>query len=155
MSKQSRTARQYLADKPRRAVAIEPEASVLSALKLLADEDIGAVLVVSGSRLVGILSERDFARKCDLQGRSARDALVREIMSTDVTTVGPDHTFEQCMVLMHRHRLRHLPVIDADRIVGVLSSKDILEQMLAGEQHRVKDLVKDRLQIVGDTGGSY
>lgn len=155
MERRNRTAGQLLADKGHAVVAVGPDSMVLEALRRLADEDIGAVLVLDGARLVGILSERDYARKCDLLGRSAKDTRVAEIMSTDIVSVGLEHTCEQCMALMHRRLLRHLPVVEAGKVVGLLSSKDLLREMLSEEQHAVRALERDRLQIVGDTGGSY
>src|ERR1043165_636011 len=91
--------------------SIEPEATVLDAIRLMAEKSIGALLVVSNGNLVGIISERDYARKVILQGRSSRDTKVEEIMTQEVLTVSPDHTVDDCMRIITNHRIRHLPVV--------------------------------------------
>src|SRR5436190_10534793 len=90
--------------------SIEPDATIFDAIALMAEKSIGALLVVSGEQLVGIVSERDYARKVILQGRSSRDTKVQEIMTRDVLTVSPDHTVDDCMRIITNHRIRHLPV---------------------------------------------
>lgn len=151
----STTAGRFLARRRRGVIAVDPDSTVLAALKRMADEDIGVVLVIQDAKLVGILSERDYARRCDLQGRKAADCPVREIMNAHVVTVGPDHTFDQCMALMHRERFRHLPVLDAGKPLGVISSRDILAEALAAQTHLAKELEHERMEIEQDRGGSY
>src|SRR5690606_33122277 len=104
-----RTVRQLLAEKPAEVFAVSPDAPVIDAVRLMAEKSIGAVLVMRGDELAGILSERDYARKIVLQGRSSADTPVRAIMTADVVTVGPDTTVNACMQLVTHRRIRHLP----------------------------------------------
>ena len=108
---------QMLVGKPTGVISISPDTAVLDALKLLAEKDVGAVLVMEGTRLVGIFSERDYARKVALKGKSASDTPVSEIMTRQVVCVTPAQTNEDCMALMTQKRVRHLPVIDNDRVL--------------------------------------
>src|SRR3954464_12386812 len=113
------TAADLLKSKAHQAVhTIAPGASVFDALELMADKNIGALLVMEGERIVGIITERDYARKIVLLSRSSRETPVREIMTSAVIYVHPDQTTEECMVLMTENRLRHLPVVDGDRLLG-------------------------------------
>src|SRR5262245_22668249 len=116
----SKTAREFLAGKPRGAIAVGPDDTVLQALKVMAEKDIGAVLVMRGESMVGILSERDCARKVELQGRTAASTRVREIMTEKIVFAAPGDTCVQCMALMKQWRIRHLPVVEAGRVLGVL-----------------------------------
>ncbi|WP_207485192.1 CBS domain-containing protein [Arenibaculum pallidiluteum] len=151
MDRLGKTVAELLGD--RRAVfRISPEASVLSALESLAEKDVGALIVCNGERLVGIVSERDCARKVELLGRTARGTAVSEIMTTDVLCVTLAHTIERCVGLMARDRLRHLPVLEDDRVVGVLSSRDVLEEMISEDQHLIHDLETERLRMTTNTG---
>jgi CBS domain-containing protein len=131
---------------------IPPDASVLSALEKLAEKDVGALMVCSGDSLAGIISERDIARKVELLGRTVRDTKVQDIMSVDVRYVTLSHTVDQCAALMRRHRLRHLPVVQDGRIVGVLSNRDVVEEMIAEEEHLIHDLEAERLMMTTNTG---
>ncbi len=135
--------------------AVSPDAPVLSALEILAARNVGALVVLDGARLVGIFSERDYARKVELQGRSARTTPVGEIMTGQVVSVSPDHTVEQCMALMNHHKVRHLPVVERGLVVGVLSSRDILQEMIAGREHLIHDLQQERLVLMNPDTGSY
>lgn len=155
MNKVRKTARQLLADKPRDVISVAPDDSVLAALRLMADKDISTVLVMHGNTLAGILSQRDYARGVELAGRSASATKVRDIMTTQVVCVSPDHTCDQCLALMHARRIRHLPVLESGRIVGVLSSHDILEELLSEDEHLIRDLEHDMLNLTVDTGGCY
>ena len=133
--------------------AAAPDDTVLDALRLMAERDIGAVVVLDRGRLIGMLSERDCARELLLAGRSARDARVAELMTPDVVTIGPDETVEGCAtLLMARHHVRHLPVIEAGRVVGVLSARDVLAARLSEERREVRDLETERLMV---QTGSY
>lgn len=125
-----RTVRQLLDAKRPAIHAIRPEAPVLDAIRLMADAHIGAVLVMDGPRLVGILSERDYARKVVLQGRSSADTPVRDIMTARVFTAVPADTSDRCMQVMTEHRIRHLPVLDGDDVVGVVSIGDLVKMKL-------------------------
>jgi CBS domain-containing protein len=113
---------------------------VLDALKLLADKDVGAVLVMDGPRLVGIVSERDYARKVALKGKSSSDTPVSEIMTREVVFVTPARTNEDCMALMTEMRTRHLPVIDNGRVVGVLSIGDLVKDAISEQQFIIDQL---------------
>lgn len=131
-----RTVRQLLDAKSPAIHAIRPEAPVLDAIRLMADAHIGAVLVMDGPRLVGILSERDYARKVVLQGRSSADTPVRDIMTARVLTATSADTSDRCMQVMTEHRIRHLPVIDGDDVVGVVSIGDLVKAVI--EDQRVE-----------------
>ncbi len=155
MKKERKTARQILSGKPREVISVGPDDSVLAALALLADKDISTVLVMHGDKLAGIVSQRDYARKVELAGRTAGETKVREIMTTQVVCVSPEHTCEQCLALMHARRIRHLPVIESDRVVGVLSSHDVLEELFREDEYLIKDLEHDMLNLTIDTGGCY
>jgi len=135
-----KTVRQLLQSKGSAVYSVTPEASVFEALKLMADKNIGALLVVSGGRLAGIMSERDYARKVILHGKSSHDMLVREIMSDKVVTVQPEQTVEACMALMTGKRIRHLPVVNGDRIVGLLSIGDLVKEVIAEQEQTIKQL---------------
>lgn len=131
-----RTVRQLLDAKRPAIHAIRPEAPVLDAIRLMADAHIGAVLVMDGPRLVGIVSERDYARKVVLQGRSSADTPVRDIMTSRVLTATSADTSDRCMQVMTEHRIRHLPVIDGDDVVGVVSIGDLVKAVI--EDQRVE-----------------
>ena len=120
--------------------SIPPDASVYEAIKLMADKEVGALLVMEGQRLVGIVSERDYARKVILQGKSSRDTPVREIMTDKVFYVRPEQTVEDCMALMTAHRIRHLPVLDDDRVIGVVSIGDLVKAVISEQEVRIQQL---------------
>ncbi|KWR88408.1 CBS domain-containing protein [Cupriavidus sp. IDO] len=155
MNKERKTARQILSEKPRDVISVGPDDSVLTALRLMADKDVSTVLVMQGDNLAGILSQRDYARKVELAGRHAGDTRVSEIMTTQVVYVTPAHTCEQCLALMHAKRIRHLPVIESRRVIGMLSNNDVLEELILEDEHLIKDLEHDVLNLTIDTGGSY
>jgi CBS domain-containing protein len=119
---------------------IEPDASVLDAIKLMAEKKIGALLVMEGEKLVGIVSERDYARKVILRGKSSRETPVREIMTAEVVTTKPLETVEGCMKLMTDRRIRHLPVVEGERVVGVLSIGDLVKEIIAEQEFTIKQL---------------
>ncbi len=151
----NKTAREFLAQKPHGVIAVSPDDTVLQALKVMAEKDIGAVLVMRGQSMVGILSERDYARKVEIKGKTAAGTPVREIMTEKVVFATPANTVVQCMALMKQKRIRHLPVIDGTSVVGVLSSRDVLEEVIAEEEVVLKDLQHERVFYAGDTGGTY
>ena len=135
-----KTVAQLLKRKPAGVISIRPNAPVLEALKLLADRDVGAVLAMDGSRLVGIVSERDYTRKVALKGKSSADTPVSEIMTREVICVTPAQTNEECMALMTAKRLRHLPVIDKGQVVGVLSIGDLVKDAISEQQFIIDQL---------------
>jgi len=131
--------RRILAKKPA-IYAIGPEATVFEALRVMAEKNIGALLVVSGGRLVGIFSERDYARKVILKGRSSKDTPVREIMTSSVVTVEPDTTADECMAVMTENHVRHLPVLEAGKLVGVISIGDVVRTVVEEQQETIHHL---------------
>lgn len=135
-----RTVRQLLEAKSPTIHAIRPEAPVLDAIRLMAEAHIGAVLVMDGPRLVGILSERDYARKVVLQGRSSSDTPVSEIMTSNVLTTWSLDTSDRCMQKMTEHRIRHLPVIDGDEVVGIVSIGDLVKAVIEDQQAELDSL---------------
>ncbi len=120
--------------------SIGPDASVYEALQLLAEKNVGALLVRDGDELVGIVSERDYARQVELAGKTARDTRVNEIMTRRVVCVGPEQTLEQCMALMTEERIRHLPVLDQGRLVGIISIGDVVKEVIADQQSLIQHL---------------
>ncbi len=135
-----RTVRQLLADKPAEVFAVAPEAPVVEAIRLMADKSIGAVLVLRGETLAGILSERDYARKVVLQGRSSADTPASAIMTAQVVTVGPDTPVTACMQLMTERRIRHLPVVEGGQVVGVVSIGDLVKAVIEDQQLELEQL---------------
>lgn len=131
---------QLLKVKGTRVHSIAPDASVLDCLKLFADKHIGAALVIEGDRLLGIFTERDYARKVALQGKSSRDLKVRDVMTTDVLWVGPDRTNEECMALMTEKRIRHLPVMEGGKVIGIISIGDLVKDIIAEQQFVIEQL---------------
>lgn len=129
-----------LADKGRAVHAISPEAHVLDALRAMAEHGVGALLVMRGDELVGIVSERDYARKVILLGRHSGDTPVSEIMSPNALTVGPEDTVETCMRLCTDSRVRHLPVVDGRRIVGVVSIGDLVKAVISEQGEQIEQL---------------
>jgi CBS domain-containing protein len=120
--------------------AIGPGASVYEALAMMAEKDIGALLVVEAEKLVGIVSERDYARKIVLLGRTSRETAVRDIMTHKVLVIAPGHTIEECMALMTLKQVRHLPVMDDDRLVGIISMRDVVKSIMLAQDFRIEQL---------------
>lgn len=141
-----RTVRQLLEAKAPEVFAIGPDDPVIDAIRLMAEKRIGALLVMQAGKLAGIVSERDYARKIVLQGRSSRDTPVREIMTAEVVAVGLDDTTDRCMQLVTDQRIRHLPVVDGGSVLGVVSIGDLVKAVIEDQQ-----LELDHLQryIVG------
>lgn len=151
----NKTAQECLAQKPHGVIAVSPDDTVLQALKVMAEKDIGAVLVMRGQSMAGIFTERDYARKVEITGKTAAKTAVREVMTERVVVATPRNTVVQCMALMKQKRIRHLPVVDGARVVGVLSVRDVLEEVIAEEEAVLKELQHERLFYSGDTGGNY
>ncbi|MCG6877193.1 MAG: CBS domain-containing protein [Betaproteobacteria bacterium] len=135
-----KTIRQLLQSKSGGLCTIGPGASVLDALKLMAEKNIGALLVVENDKLVGIISERDYARKVVLRGKSSQDTPVREIMTERAVCVQPDNTVEECMALMTDKHVRHLPVIENEKVIGVLSIGDLVKETISEQQFVIQQL---------------
>lgn len=131
---------QLLQSKGREVYAIAPGASVLDAVRLMAERHIGALLVIEEGRLEGIVSERDYARKVVLNGRSSTTTAVREIMSAPVVTIGPDQTVDDAMRLMTSRRIRHLPVTQGRELLGVVSIGDLVKSVIEEQRHTIEDL---------------
>ena len=135
-----KTLRQLLQAKPAGILSIAPDARVIDALKVMAEKNVGALLVMDSGRLIGIITERDYARKVILQGKSSLDTPVREIMTGKVLCVHPDQSVEECMGLMTDKHVRHLPVMDGDKLIGVLSIGDLVKETIAEQQFTIKQL---------------
>ena len=119
---------------------IAPAASVFDALELMAEKGIGALVVTEGEQVVGVITERDYARKVILMARSSKETPVRDIMTSPVMYVRPDHTSEQCMVLMTENRLRHLPVMDSGKLVGLISIGDLVKDIISEQKFIIEQL---------------
>ncbi len=134
------------------ALSIPAEATVHAALERMAEHDVGVLVVLDGDKPAGVFSERDLARKVELRGRTARDTAVREVMTPEVLYVTPEHTLDRCMALMKADRVRHLVVVEDNRVVGVVSARDILVDAVAEDEKRIRNLETDRLVMTTNTG---
>ena len=147
--------KQLIAAKGGQVWTIRPDATVFEALELMAQKDVGALLVMDGSRLAGVMSERDYARKVVLRDRSSRDTLVRDIMTTDVVTVTPKHTVPECIALMRARGIRHLPIVDGGEVVGVLSARDLLRAVVEHHERCIRELEVERMTMLNPNVSSY
>jgi CBS domain-containing protein len=134
------TVREILRSKGLEVWSMAPDATVYDALQLMAEKNVGAVLVMDAHHLVGILSERDYARKVVLRGRSSRETAVREIMTPRVVYVRPEQTAEECMALMTDKRVRHLPVLEDDQVIGVISIGDVVKGIISEQGFIIEQL---------------
>ena len=119
---------------------IEPGATMFDALEALASHEVGALMVMTHDKLVGVISERDYTRKVALQGRNSKEVLVAELMTPDVLTVTPSTRTRECMALMSQKRIRHLPVVDGDRVVGMISIRDLMDDLIADHEETIEQL---------------
>jgi len=127
--------------KGRHVISISPEASVFDAIKIMADRSIGSLVVMDGdARLVGIVTERDYARKVIIQGRSSRETPVAEVMTSKVLTAASDHTVYQCMELMTEKKIRHLPVVEDGQVIAMVSIGDLVQAIIADQQEAIEHL---------------
>jgi CBS domain-containing protein len=131
---------ELLKSKPTRMVSVKPEDTVLDAIKVLAIEDIGAAIVLSGNQLAGIFSERDYTRKVILKGRSSESTRVEEVMTANVVCVSPRAKTRDCMALMTDKKIRHLPVVEEGRVVGMVSIRDIVGDIIADQDFTIEQL---------------
>lgn len=120
--------------------SLQPDVSVFDALKALADHNVGALMVMDGGKLVGVFSERDYTRKIALAGKSSKETRVREIMSTTVITVAPEVRTRDCLSLMSQKKIRHLPVVDGDKVLGMISIRDIMNDIIADHERTISQL---------------
>jgi CBS domain-containing protein len=134
------TVRELLVRKGGQIWSVSPDSTVYEALQLMADRNVGAVLVRDAERLLGIVSERDYARQVVLKGKASRDTPVREIMTVRVVCIVPERTVEDCMALMTDKRIRHLPVLQDGKLVGVVSIGDIVKAVISEKQFRIEQL---------------
>jgi CBS domain-containing protein len=134
------TINEILQQKGNVAWDISPDATVFEAIEKMAEKNIGALLVIERGKLVGIISERDYTRKVALKGKSSKEARVREILSGSVMAVTPNHSVEECMRLMTEHRIRHLPVLEGDKIAGVVSIGDLVNWIISAQSTTIRQL---------------
>jgi CBS domain-containing protein len=134
------TAHDILRFKGRSVHCVRPDDTVLAALGVMAEHDIGAVVVLEGDKLAGILTERDYARKVALVGRSSKDSPVRSIMTAEVVCVPPTHTIEDCMALMTERRVRHLPVVENGQVIGLVSIGDLVKATIDEQEFTINQL---------------
>ena len=132
--------RELIERKSRTVFSVEPEDPVLEAIRQMAEAHVGALLVMQGTELKGIISERDYARKVILHGRSSAETPVWQIMSSPVITVTPERTVQDCMKLMTDHRVRHLPVVEGGRVVGMISIGDLVKAVIEDQQQTIEQL---------------
>jgi CBS domain-containing protein len=117
-----------------------PETTVFDALVMMSDKNVGALVVTSGEEVTGIFSERDYARNVELKGKAARELRVQDIMTSNPVTVGPEHSIEECMEIMNNHHIRHLPVLENRRLVGMITIRDAIKAVISEKEHTIAQL---------------
>ncbi len=135
-----KTIKDLLGNKGQEIWSVGPDATVYQAIELMADKGVGALMVMDEERPAGIISERDYARKVILQGRSSKDTSVREIMTSRLIHTSPDRSVEECMTLMTTNKIRHLPVMEADQLVGIVSIGDLVKATISDQQSTIEQL---------------
>ena len=136
-----KTLKQLIASKNKPLASVSPEQTVLRALEIMADCDVGALLVLDGKRLAGVFSERDYARKVILQGKASKQTKVSEVMTGKVIYVKQDTTIEECMAIMTEKHIRHLPILDSDhQVIGIVSIGDVVKEMISQQQFIISQL---------------
>lgn len=126
--------------KGRHIFSISPDSSVLEAIKIMADKNVGSLVVMEDDKLAGIVSERDYARKVIVKGRSSKSTQVAEIMTADVATTSSDQTVDKCMAMMTEMRIRHLPVVEDDRVIAMISIGDLVQAIIADQKEEIEHL---------------
>lgn len=134
------TVRSVLKQKDQNIWSVSPEVWVYDAIQMMADKHVGALLVISEGKLLGIISERDYARKVILQGKSSKQTEVKEIMTSPVIFVGPEHTVEDCMRIMTNNRIRHLPVVEDEKVLGIVSIGDLVKWIISAHEETIHQL---------------
>ena len=134
------TVRDILKRKGQEVWSITPEVSVYRAIEMMAEKHVGALLVISDEKLAGIISERDYARKVILKGKSSKETPVREIMTSPVIFVEPGHSVDECMRIVTEKRIRHLPVVENERVIGVVSIGDLVNWIMSAQEHTIQQL---------------
>ncbi len=137
-----KTVNEVLKNKGREIWTISPLATVFQALELMAQKDVGALPVVQNGKLVGIFSERDYARKVILKGKASKDTAVSELMTQTVFYVNPENTLDECMALMTSKQIRHLPVLDHDRLTGLITLGDVVKRIISEQEFTIHELEK-------------
>jgi len=138
------TVKTILLNKGAGILTIAPDATVFEAIKLMSEKNVGGLVVIDNEKLVGIITERDYTRKVILEGRSSKETLVKDIMTEKVLTVKPDNTKEECMSIMMEKHVSHLPVIENDRIIGMVTIGDVVRAIMAEQHFTIDDLQSDR-----------
>jgi len=144
------TVKDILSKKENKVYTFSPEKTVFEALKIMSNKDIGALIITEENTIIGVFSERDYARKVILKGKSSKELKVSDIMTTDVLFVTPKNTVEECMALMTEKRIRHLPVLENKKLIGLVSIGDIVKQVISDHKFTIKELEK---YISGDIAG--
>lgn len=136
------TVKQVLKVKGNSVFSVAPETPVYDALTVMAEHEVGAILVLKNERPVGIFSERDYARKVILKGKSSKEITVGELMVKDVFYVSPEDSLDECMVIMTEKRIRHLPVLEENRLIGLISIGDVVKQIISDQEFKIRELEK-------------
>ena len=150
-----KTLKEILATKPPGVLTVTPDTSIFSALELMAEKEVGALVVLDGERLAGIFSERDYARKVILVGKASKDTPVRAVMTEKVIWVSLGDKVPGCMALMTDKRVRHLPVLEGGRLVGIISIGDLVKEIVSHHERIIRDLAVERMSILNPGAGNY